>query len=53
VELGRIDIVHFASTMAKFAAVPREGHMTAVVRGFGYIKKHLKSRIVIDTNYKD
>jgi hypothetical protein len=49
VELGRIDLAHFASTMAKFAAIPREGHMTAVVRGFGYIKKHLKSRIVIDT----
>jgi hypothetical protein len=42
-----------AFTMAKFAALLREGHMTAVVRGFGYIKKHLKSRIVVDTRAKD
>jgi hypothetical protein len=53
VELGRIDLVHFASTMAKFAALPSVGHMTAVVRGFGHIKKHLKSRIVVDTRVKD
>jgi hypothetical protein len=39
--------------MAKFAAVPREGHLTSVVRGFVYIKKHLKSLIVIDTRSKD
>jgi hypothetical protein len=31
VELRRIDIAHFASTMAKFAAVPREGHMSVVL----------------------
>jgi hypothetical protein len=39
VELGRIDIAHFASAMAKFEEVPRKGHMTAVVRAFGYIKE--------------
>jgi hypothetical protein len=27
--------------------------MTDVFRGFGYIKKHLKSRIVFDTRDKD
>jgi hypothetical protein len=37
---------------AKFAAVLRECHLT-VIHGFGYLKKHLKSRIVIDTNYKN
>jgi hypothetical protein len=53
VELGRIDIAHFTSTMAKFAAIPREGHLSYVVKCFGYIKKHLKSRILIDTRAKD
>jgi hypothetical protein len=51
VELGRIDITHFASTMAKFAALPREGHLSYVVKCFGYIQKHLKSRILIDTKH--
>ncbi len=53
VELGRIDLAHFASTMAKFAATPREGHLTAVIRGFGYIKKHLSSKLIIDTEPRD
>jgi hypothetical protein len=33
VELGRVDVAHFAGTMAKkFNATPRQGHLTAVVR---------------------
>jgi hypothetical protein len=43
IELGRIDLAHFGSTMAKFSVAPREGHLTAVVRGFAYVKKHLQS----------
>jgi hypothetical protein len=39
--------------MAKFAAMPREGHLSHVVQCFGYIKNHLKSRILIDTRAKD
>jgi hypothetical protein len=41
IELGRIDITHAGSTMAKFTVAPREGHLAAVVRIFAYIKKHL------------
>jgi len=48
VELGRVDIAHFAGTMAKFNAIPREGHLTAVVRYMAYLKKHLRSRLVFD-----
>jgi hypothetical protein len=53
VELGRIDIAHFTGTMAKFNAAPREGHLTAVVRCMGYLKKRLRSRIVIDSKQID
>jgi hypothetical protein len=35
--------------MAKFSTVPREGHLTAVVQAFGYIKKHLNSKLVFDS----
>ena len=36
--------------MARFGALPREGHYKAVLRIFSYLKKHLKSRLVYDTN---
>ena len=38
IELGRIDLAHTGATMAKFMASPREGHLTAVVRAFAYLK---------------
>jgi hypothetical protein len=53
VELGRIDLNHFASTMAKFSAAPRQGHLSALIRCFAYVKKHLQSRIVIDPAERD
>jgi len=53
VELGRIDLAHTASTMAKFLAAPREGHLTALIRVFAYIRKHPKSKIVIDPYERD
>ena len=52
-ELGRIDITQEVGLMARFGALPREGHYDAVVRIFCYLKKHLKSRLVYDTEIKD
>lgn len=40
VELGRIDIVLEASMMASHSAMPRERHLQAVLRIFGYLKAH-------------
>ncbi len=34
--------------MARFAAAPREGHMTEVLRIFAYTKKHIESKLVFD-----
>lgn len=53
VELGRVDIAHFAGTMAKFSVAPREGHLTAVVRCFAYLHKHLQSAIVFDADFRN
>lgn len=53
VELGRLDIAHFASTMAKFSIAPREGHLTAVIRCFAYLHKHIQSAIVFDADERD
>jgi hypothetical protein len=47
IELGRVDLAHFGSTMAKFSVAPRAGHLATVVRGFAYIKRHLQSKILI------
>ena len=52
-ELGRIDITYEVGLMARFAALPRKGHYDAVIRIFYYLKKHLKSRLVYDTEEKD
>ena len=53
VELGRIDVAHLASVMAKFSALPREGHLSAVVRGFAYLKQHIHYSIVFDPFRRD
>jgi hypothetical protein len=53
IELGRIDLNHFGSTMAKFSVAPRQGHLTAVIKCFLYIKRHLQSRLVIDKESRD
>lgn len=44
VELGRIDLCHAASLMARFYTAPRTDHLTKVLGIFAYIKKHLQSR---------
>ena len=39
--------------MSRFRNAPREGHMEAVLRIFGYVKGHLRSRLVFDPAYRD
>ena len=47
-ELGRIDILAEVSSLATHLCLPREGHLDAVYRIFGYLKKHSRSRMVFD-----
>jgi hypothetical protein len=51
VELGRFDIVAECSMLASQMALPREGHLVAVLRIFAYLKKHHNSRIVFNPEY--
>jgi hypothetical protein len=53
VELGRIDLTHSVSLMSRFRAAPREGHLMAVLHIFGYVKGHLRSKLVLDPGYRD
>ena len=48
VELGRIDLTHSVSLMARFAACPRDNQFQQVIGIFAYLKKHLRSKIVMD-----
>jgi hypothetical protein len=51
VELGRIDLTTETSVLAAHMALPREGHLIAVLRVFSYLKKHHNARIAFDPTY--
>ena len=51
VELGRIDILTETSMLASHLALPREGHLEAVFRIFGYLKNKHNSRLCLDPTY--
>ena len=48
VTIGRFDVQYATNTMARFAQLPREGHLKRVLRIFGYLKHHTKHRIKFD-----
>jgi len=48
VTLGRFDVYFAVSTMARYNIAPREGHLKAMFRIFGYLKHYRKWRLVVD-----
>src|SRR5687767_3839601 len=48
ITLGRFDIVYATNTLYRYSMAPREGHMTALHRVFGYLKQNSKGRLMID-----
>jgi len=53
ITLGRFDIAYTINTLSRYSAAPREGHMKALMRVFGYLDNHPNGRIIIDPNYYD
>ena len=51
VELGRVDICGEVSMLASHSAMPRKGHLDAVLHMFAYLKSHERSKIVFDPSY--
>ena len=49
VTLGRFDIHYAVSTLGRYSAAPREGHMKVMLRDFGYLKYHMKRQIIFNT----
>jgi len=48
VTIGRIDVCHATSSLLRFTACPKKGHLDRVIRVFGYLKKRRNRRIVVD-----
>jgi len=46
--LGRFDIQFAVTTLARYSNAPRQGHLKALQRVFGYLRKWNKGKIVID-----
>jgi len=53
VTLGRFDIMFLVVAMARYNAMPREGHLKTCLRIFGYLKHHAKGAILFDTTVPD
>ena len=53
VTLGRYDIQYTAASLARHMMAPRQGHMDAMRRIFGYLKFNSKIKIVYDTSEPD
>ena len=49
VTIGRIDVAHSTSSLSRFTACPRQGHMDRALRVFGYLKKRPNRRVVVDS----
>jgi hypothetical protein len=47
-EIGRIDILTEVSMLSSFNAMPREGHLDAVLDIFAYLKQHQQAAILFD-----
>ena len=46
--------MHYAaSTMGRYQIAPTEGHLEGALRVFGYLKHHIKSRIIFDADYPE
>ncbi len=45
ITLGRFDINYAVNTLSRFSMAPRQGHLEAMIRVFGYLKKFNKGAI--------
>jgi hypothetical protein len=50
VTLGRFDIHYAVNTLAQYTVAPREGHLLALQRIFGYLKQHPRAMLTIDSS---
>lgn len=51
ITLGRFDIHYAINTLSRYSMAPREGHLTAMCRVFGYLRSKPKGKIVVDVTH--
>ena len=51
VELGRINIITEVSMLSSHLAMPRQGHLEALLHVMAYMKQHHNARMVFDPRY--
>ena len=49
VNIGRMDISHAVSSLSRFSAAPRQGHLELVFHLFGYLKKFPNKQLIVDS----
>jgi hypothetical protein len=47
--IGRVDIGFAVSSLSRFSAAPRQGHLELAYYLFGYLKQHRNRRIALDS----
>ena len=53
ITLGRFDIHYGISTLSQYSMAPHQGHFSALLRIFGYLRAYVKGKIIINTNQPD
>ena len=53
VTLGHFDIAYSVNALSRFFMEPQQGHLQAMIRVFGCLKKWNKGAIMIDPKYPD
>jgi len=48
ITLGRFDIAYATNTLSRYSMAPKEGHMAAMHRIFGYLRNKPKGQLLID-----
>jgi len=48
--LGRMDVAFVVTSLSRFSACPRKGHLSRLFRIFGYLKKYKNRIIVVNSN---
>ena len=49
VNIGRLDIAFATSSLSRFTACPRQGHLERAVQVFEYLKQFQNRQIVVDS----
>ena len=50
ITLGRFDIAYAINTLSRYSMAPREGHLNAMKKVFGYLRNLPKGKILIDVS---